>query len=182
MPYVKPLSLTLTAILALSACSSQDTASDSPMTIEQPILSTIGNQLGTVTLRDLGADGTEVKVTVTGISEGSHAMHFHETGKCEGPDYASAGGHYNPTNAAHGTKMANGPHAGDMMNIDVMGDLTGQMTVINERVSINGDHGLPPLLDGDGTALIIHEKADDYESQPSGAAGARIGCAVISAN
>jgi Cu-Zn family superoxide dismutase len=80
---------------------------------------------------------------------------------------------------AHGKLAADGPHAGDMMNIEVGDDGTGSLTVINELVSINGEHGLPALLDEDGTALIIHEKADDYITQPTGAAGSRIGCALI---
>ena len=66
-----------------------------------------------------------------------------------------------------------------MMNVEADADGTGTFIVINERVSINGNHGLPALLDADGTALILHAGADDYESQPSGAAGSRIGCAVV---
>jgi Cu-Zn family superoxide dismutase len=82
-------------------------------------------------------------------------------------------------NMDHGKMSANGPHAGDMMNIEVDRNGMGTLTVINDRVSINGEHGLPALLDADGTALIIHEKADDYITQPTGAAGSRIGCAVL---
>jgi len=114
-----------------------------------------------------------------GISPGAHAMHFHEIGRCDAPDFTSSGGHYNPTSAAHGHKMADGPHAGDMMNVEVAADGTGTFVVTNARVSINGDHGLPALLDGDGTALILHAGEDDYVTQPTGAAGGRIGCAVI---
>jgi Cu-Zn family superoxide dismutase len=111
-----------------------------------------------------------------------HAMHFHETGKCEGPDFKSAGGHFNPSGADHGMDMPNGPHAGDMMNIEIAADGTGELTLVNDRLAITAGGALPALMDADGAALIIHEKADDFKSQPSGAAGARIGCALITSN
>lgn len=170
--------------LILSACSEasapkNEGGTQAPTELNQSIKSADGSTLGNLKLTDLGAEGTKVTVTVAGISPGVHAMHFHEIGACVAPDFKSSGGHYNPAGVSHGTKMADGPHAGDMMNVTVSEDGSGEFTVINEQVSINGDHGLHPLLDSDGTALVLHAKADDYESQPSGAAGARIGCAVI---
>ena len=170
MKYFAPITL---FSLAAVACSSADT--ENVYDIKSPA----GEVMGQVELSSLGAEGVQVDVGVEGLSAGLHAMHFHETGKCEGPSFKSAGGHYNPTNSAHGSKMQDGPHAGDMMNIYVYEDGRGDSEIVNERVSLNGDYGLPALFDADGTALIIHERADDYESQPSGAAGARIGCAVI---
>lgn len=170
--------------LILSACSEagapkQDTNTTAATELNHSIKSADGSTLGSLKLTDLGAGGTKVTVTVAGISPGIHAMHFHEIGACVAPDFKSSGGHYNPTGVSHGVKSKHGPHAGDMMNVTVADDGSGEFTVINERVSINGDHNLPALLDADGTALVLHAKADDYQSQPSGAAGARIGCAVI---
>ena len=173
----------LCAAATMAACSQSgpdlpDAAkANSPLT--QTILSADGKALGSLVLEDLGTVGTKVTVAVAGISPGDHAMHFHEIGKCDAPDFKSSGGHYNPTMADHGHKMPDGPHAGDMMNVNVAADGTGTFVVTNERVSIYGDHGLPALMDADGTALILHAGQDDYQSQPSGAAGARIGCAVI---
>jgi Cu-Zn family superoxide dismutase len=153
------------------------------LVVIRDIMTANQDSLGTVTLTDLGAQGTEVTVALSGLDgAGIHAMHFHETGLCEAPDFSSAGGHYNPTGMDHGAMTATGPHAGDMMNIEIDSDGNGLMTVINERVSINGDHGLPALFDDNGSALIIHAGADDYVSQPSGAAGPRIGCALITAS
>lgn len=175
----------LAAVFSLTGCGQNEANlpgsanANSPLT--QTILSADGNALGSLVLEDLGEAGTKVTVAVAGISPGAHAMHFHEIGKCDAPDFTSSGGHYNPTNAAHGHKMPDGPHAGDMMNVDVAADGTGTFVVTNARVSIRGDHGLPALMDADGTALILHESADDYETQPTGAAGGRIGCAVIGA-
>ena len=173
----------IAASLSLAACSqneasSPDTANPS-RTLTHSISGADGTALGSLLLQDLGADGTKITVSVDGISPGPHAMHFHEIGKCDAPDFKSSGGHYNPTSSSHGHKTAEGPHAGDMMNVEADADGTGTFIVINERVSINGNHGLPALLDADGTALILHAGADDYESQPSGAAGSRIGCAVV---
>lgn len=144
------------------------------------VMSPDGENIGTVTLTALGTDGTEVRLDVSGLEQGTHALHFHQTGKCEGPDFSSAGGHYNPTNMEHGFETDGGPHAGDMRNIDVGLNGEGVFTIVNERVSIRqANSELPALMDADGSALIIHKQADDYTSQPSGAAGARVGCAVI---
>lgn len=148
--------------------------------IERYILTAERTSIGTISLVDVGIHGTKVTVSLSGLQgAGVHAMHFHETGKCESPDFSSAGGHYNPENTNHGAYASGGPHAGDMMNIEVNEDGIGVMTIVNERVSINGQQQLPALFDDDGSALIIHAGADDYESQPSGAAGPRIGCAVL---
>lgn len=145
------------------------------------IMNPEGETIGTVTLTSLGMGGTEVKVDVSGLEQGTHALHFHQTGKCEGPEFTSAGGHFNPTNKEHGFDVVDGPHAGDMENIDIGVNGEGVFTVTNERVTIRSNESeLPALLDADGAALMIHQKADDYTSQPSGAAGARVGCAVIS--
>lgn len=169
-----------TAIVSLAACSETAVQSETTRYMQQDILTATGDKLGTIKLRDMGAEGTEVTVEISGLDgAGTHAMHFHEFGKCDAPDFKSAGGHKNPTGMGHGKMSANGPHAGDMPNIEVNENGMGSVTVINDRVSIKGEHGLPALLDADGTALIIHEKADDYVSQPTGAAGGRIGCAVI---
>ena len=176
MTYKKCICIALGG-LVLSACS----AANTPVSAElnQAIKGASGETLGNLRLIDLGAGGTQVIVSVAGISPGIHAMHFHEIGACVAPDFKSSGGHYNPKGVSHGQHSEDGPHAGDMMNVTVAQDGNGVFTVINERVSINGDHGLPALLDADGTALVLHAKADDYQSQPSGAAGARIGCALV---
>lgn len=172
------IALIFTSAFVLTACSGVETSTTKIM--QKDILTATGDVLGVIKLQDLGVDGTEVTVSVSGLSQaGTHAMHFHEIGFCEAPSFTSSGGHYNPTNMDHGKMSANGPHAGDMMNMEVGSDGKGSLTVINDRVSIHGDHGLPALLDADGSALIIHERADDYMTQPTGAAGARIGCAEL---
>lgn len=123
--------------------------------------------------------GIGYRLSVKDMSPGSHAFHFHETGLCEGPDFKSAGGHFNPAMSSHGFDVEDGPHAGDMKNIEVGPNGTGVFEGMNMRVSLGGSD-LPTLKDANGSAIIVHAKADDYASQPSGAAGPRIACAVIS--
>jgi Cu-Zn family superoxide dismutase len=167
------LTLTATSIF-LASCGNAENDGEE---VSFPILNTIGTQIGKVEIEDLKAGGVEIEVEVEGLTPGTHAMHFHETAKCDAPDFNSAGGHYNPAGVSHGN-VSDGPHAGDMMNIEIGPDGTGEFEVMNARVSLRGGT-LPALLDSDGTALIIHAGDDDYESQPSGAAGPRVACAVI---
>jgi len=178
---LKSLAMVSTGLIltSLSACSLGVNPVSGVTEINRDIITPDGVKLGTLNLKTLKDGVTEVTVDVKNISPGTHAMHFHETGLCEGPDFKSAGGHYNPKQKDHGMEMPNGPHAGDMMNIEVGEDRIATLTIQNTRLSIDSQNGLPPLLDEDGSALILHEKADDYVSQPSGAAGARIGCALI---
>ena len=131
-----------------------------------------GDPVGTVELSQK-ANGTAIVAQLEGLPKGAHAFHIHETGKCE-PPFKSAGGHYNPTGANHGFDSQAGPHVGDMPNIYVpaSGELTFE--VFNARLEVSDT-----LLDSDGAAVVIHEGADDYETDPAGAAGARIACGVI---
>ena len=136
-----------------------------------------GQTIGSVTLTQLES-GVLVDASAAGLPPGEHGFHFHETGDCDPQTgFQSAGDHYAPGEHQHGLDVARGPHAGDMPNQFV--DAKGQMRVnlLNTRVSLEDGHA--PLLDGDGSALVIHAGADDYRSQPSGDAGDRIACAEI---
>jgi Cu-Zn family superoxide dismutase len=98
-------------------------------------------------------------------------------GKCDPPDFKSAGPHFNPDNKKHGSKNPDGPHAGDLPNFDVGPDGTAKVSVVAPNVTL-GD-GPNSLFHPEGTALVIHEKADDYMTDPAGNAGARIACGVV---
>jgi len=162
---------TLTAAsIMLGACSGPKADSS---TSSFPIQTADGSKIGEIVISPAKAGGVDLVVTVKELTPGSHAMHFHEFGKCDGPDFKSAGGHYNPNAVPHGE------HAGDMMNVNVAADGTGKFEVTNGKVNLKAG-SLPALMDDDGTALIIHAGEDDYTSQPSGAAGPRVACAVIS--
>jgi Cu-Zn family superoxide dismutase len=162
------------AALMLGACGANDQNSESE---SFPIINTQGSEIGALIISPLAGGGVELNVTVSGLEPGTRAMHIHETGSCITPDFKSAGGHYNPAGVAHG-QIADGPHAGDMMNVEVGADGRGSFTVKNMKVNLRGGD-LPALKDNDGSALVIHGGADDYKSQPSGAAGPRVACAEI---
>lgn len=138
-----------------------------------------GNQVGTLTLTETG-QMIQVSGTLQGLPAGTHAIHLHQTGQCQAPTFESAGGHWNPTNQQHGTEHPQGPHLGDMPNIDVGQDGTMNVQVSTPQgATLTGANG---LLDADGAAVVVHAQADDYESQPSGAAGDRIACGVVTAS
>ena len=134
-----------------------------------------GKEVGSAALTPTPA-GVLIKLSVKGLPPGEHAFHVHETGKCDAPSFESAGAHYAPMKRQHGFLANGGPHAGDMTNVQIVGS-TVSVQEFNPFVSLTG--GEAPLLDQDGSALILHAKADDYSTQPSGDAGDRIACAIV---
>ena len=122
--------------------------------------------------------GVLILLDLTAAPSGTHAFHIHETGKCEPPEFKSAGGHFNPDETKHGILNPEGPHAGDMPNIHIPADGKLTIEVLNTLVSVDGDNG---VLDDDGSALMIHAGPDDYKTDPSGNSGDRIACAVLTA-
>lgn len=135
-----------------------------------------GEVVGSATLTDT-PHGVLIQAKVMNIPPGVHAFHVHTTGKCDPPDFTSAGGHLNPAKAPHGYHADKGPHPGDLPNIHVGKDGTLQFESIARGVMLSS--GANALMDADGAALMIHAGADDYKSDPAGDAGARIACGVI---
>ena len=133
-----------------------------------------GKDLGTALLTET-AHGVLITADLTGLAPGVHGFHIHTTGKCEAP-FTSAGGHFNPGNVMHGFG-AKGTHAGDMPNIHIAADGTGEVEILDSLVTLSP--GANSLIDKDGSALVIHASADDYMTDPSGNSGARIACGVI---
>src|SRR5690625_3530210 len=138
---------------------------------------TDGNVVATATLTE-GDSGVEISLDAGDLPTGTKGFHIHENAECEAPDFESAGDHYNPTDANHGFDDPDGPHAGDLPNIEVQEDGTATEEVTADMVTLDkeGDNSL--YADG-GTALVIHSDEDDYVSQPAGDAGDRIACGVI---
>ena len=118
-----------------------------------------------------------ILVDVTGLPPGPKAVHVHELGQCDPPAFTGAGGHVNPTNAEHGSKNPRGPHAGDLPDIVVEADGRGHLETTTSRITLR--KGPTSLLDADGSAIVLHERADDLRTDPDGASGARIACGVL---
>ena len=134
-----------------------------------------GKSVGDATLQDT-PDGVKLTATFNGLPPGEHAFHVHAVGKCE-PPFESAGGHYNPTGRQHGRDNPQGPHAGDLPNVLVKDSKPVTMEITIRNVSLS--EGESRLIDTDGASLVVHEKPDDYKTDPAGNAGARIACGVI---
>lgn len=131
-----------------------------------------GKEVGKVTLIDVPT-GVLFDVDLTAVPPGDHGFHIHAVGKCEPPDFKSAGGHFNPEEDEHGLMNEAGPHAGDLPNIHVPENGKLRVEILDQLISLEG------LLDDDGAAIVIHEGPDDYMTDPAGNAGARIACGVV---
>ncbi|HEX6219047.1 MAG TPA: superoxide dismutase family protein [Sphingomicrobium sp.] len=171
------------AFLFLAACSGNDEpppANDTQAAPSGAALKTReGADVGMVTLSE-DANGVTVKVEAAGLEPGAHGLHLHTVGRCDGPGFDSAGPHWNPTAKQHGRDNPDGAHLGDLANLDIGEDGRGTSTFLVGGATLTGTTN--PLLDLDGAALVVHAKADDYKTDPSGASGDRIACAVLTAN
>ncbi|WP_028783564.1 superoxide dismutase family protein [Thalassobacillus devorans] len=139
-----------------------------------------GDMIGTAKLTETSG-GVEVLVNVEGLEPGAHGFHVHEFPVCEGPDFTSAGNHFNPTGKMHGLMNMEGSHLGDMPNLeaDESGKIVEAKAMLPEATLLDGKKS---LMKGEGTSLVIHEAMDDGFSQPAGDAGARVACGKIQLN
>lgn len=163
----------------LGACqpaARTDTAAGPGETVEVTLMNAEGAAIGTARLAPAD-DGVRVSLAAAGLAPGPHGFHIHETGRCDAPDFESAGGHFAPAGNPHGFEVPAGPHAGDLRNIEVGADGQVRAEAVNERITLGA--GANSLFDADGSAVVIHAQPDDYRSQPSGDAGARVACGVV---
>ena len=125
------------------------------------------------------ADGVRVVARFQGLPPGVHGIHVHAVGRCDAPDFMSAGGHFNPTGKKHGLKGSDGGHAGDLSNLTIAPDGAGSIDSIARGATLGA--GPAALLGGNGTALVVHASADDEVTDPTGNSGGRIACGVLAA-
>lgn len=166
---------------SLAACA---TDRDERVAAAEPTPETVATQL-----RDGGgrtvaaasasqmADALRVRVEASGLAAGVYGIHVHSVGRCDAPGFETAGPHWNPSGREHGRDNMRGQHAGDLPNLLVGTDGRGsfEFTIPSTGLADGGRR----LMDADGAAIVLHARADDYRTDPSGNSGARIACGVL---
>ena len=170
---MKKLVLFSCSLLVVAGCASMNRGPMATATLAPTSGSTAA---GTVHLTQLGDGAVEVQVNLTGVPEGTHGFHIHERGDC-GDNGNAAGGHYNPTGTPHGAPHADQKHAGDFGNVtaNAQGNVATRFTTRSITVA---DGPITAV----GHAIILHANPDDLQTQPTGNAGARIACGVVTLN
>ncbi|MBH5320435.1 superoxide dismutase family protein [Paenibacillus sp. GSMTC-2017] len=167
--------LLLTQTISYAAASSHEESEFAGLLV--PIINSEGKEIGSAKLTE-EKDKVVLHVEAKELPPGTHGIHFHNVGKCDAPDFKTAGDHLNPEHKQHGFNNPKGFHRGDLPNIEVGAD--GTVNTIIESANVTLQPGKPnSLLKEGGSAIVIHEKADDYATDPSGNSGARIACGFI---
>ena len=169
---MKNLILTFSlTLLSVSVAFSKTAA-----TAKADIANSQGEHVGTATFKET-AQGVRLALEVANLPPGVHGFHIHAVGKCEAPDFKSAGGHFNPAGTQHGLENPAGHHAGDLQNLIVNAQGKAKVTILVPGVTLG--EGANSLFQPQGTAIVIHANPDDMKTDPAGNAGARIACGVI---
>ncbi|MGH2607934.1 MAG: superoxide dismutase family protein [Tepidiformaceae bacterium] len=173
------------SVVAFGALSAQVFAEDptyggtAVKSVTATLVDTTGTAIGTVQLHQDAGGVVLVRLDAAGLPTGAHGMHIHAVGRCEGPAFASAGGHFNPSGHKHGLNNPDGPHEGDLTQIGESFTGTGTVMVTTNRISLTAGPNF--IGDADGSALVVHAAADDQMTDPTGNSGGRIACAVLAA-
>lgn len=161
----------------LASCSTMQSATTADVSevVTADLARADGSWAGVATISQR-SDGVFLSLSAEAPAAGTYGMHLHAVGKCQGPDFTSAGPHWNPDMKQHGRDNPMGAHDGDLPNVDAGADRKITLEYKMTDITLSGPNG---LLDADGGAFVIHEKADDYKTDPSGNSGKRIICGVF---
>ena len=168
------IALTFLSLLGFIAQAQTEEKSSAPLKAVAVLHPTGSNKVsGTVTFTEV-ADGVQVQAEITGLTPGNHGFHVHEFGDCSAADASSAGVHFNPTNKPHAGPDATERHVGDMGNVEADASGKAKLEYLDHQISLTNDRA--SVI---GRSVVVHAKADDLKTQPSGDSGARIACGVI---
>jgi Cu-Zn family superoxide dismutase len=175
---IATLALLGAATIGLTACEKSGVDTGTPVAGGQRATAMLQNANGVAVGRATAtevAGGMRFTLDAMALPPGTHGTHIHMTGRCDAPDFTTAGGHWNPTGAKHGSMNPQGPHEGDLPNLIVGTDGRGTIGITIPGATMAG------LLDADGAAFVVHAGADDLMTDPSGNSGGRIACGVFQA-
>lgn len=166
-----PMTMICTLALFAAMCSgTESSALEKAVAVLHP---TAGSKtVGVVTFTQV-IGGIRVVARIEGLTPGEHGFHIHEFGDCSAANGSSAGGHFNPAGCEHGAPESSPRHAGDLGNLTANEQGVAIYDRVDQALAFDGQNSII------GRGLIVHEKADDLKSQPTGAAGARVACGVI---
>lgn len=174
--------MAILAALAAGACSTagrEQAAADAPpepSVAQADIRDSSGRTVARASVSEVG-DALRVRIEAAGLAPGIYGAHVHSAGRCDAPAFESAGPHWNPTGRQHGRDNPGGQHLGDLPNLMVGTDGRGSFEFTIAGAALSG--GPRPVLDGDGASVVVHARADDYRTDPSGNSGARVACGVV---
>ncbi|MBI3637097.1 MAG: superoxide dismutase family protein [Candidatus Rokubacteria bacterium] len=171
---MKPATAVAALALFLAGCATATTGGGATATAEMKNAN--GQTVGTATFTEVSG-GVRVVLEARDLPPGEKGVHIHAVGKCDPPQFTTAGGHFNPAGKQHGTLNPQGPHAGDLPNIVIGANGTGRLETFTDRVALSA--GANSLFDADGSALVIHASPDDFKTDPTGNSGGRIACGLI---
>ena len=173
---MRRLALTTSLCVVLAGCASMTQPATTGNSATADMKTPAGQSIGMATLTEVPG-GVRIVLEVKDLPPGQKGVHIHEVGKCEGPQFTTAGAHFNPDKKQHGSLNPQGPHAGDLPNLTVATDGSGRLETTTDRITLA--EGATSVFDADGSAIVVHAAVDDFKTDPTGNSGGRIACGVI---